>query len=69
MKLVSDNRVSRWNQDNNLAHRWKGQQRDKEAVALMKERVQLRERVLGPDHPSTLSLRETLTEWEVEGLE
>jgi Tetratricopeptide repeat len=35
---------------NNLAFTWKGQDRDKEAIALMKECVQLGERVLGPDH-------------------
>jgi hypothetical protein len=34
----------------NLAYTWKGQLRDKEATALMKECVQLRERVLGLDH-------------------
>jgi len=36
---------------NNLAFTWKGRDRDKEAIALMKECVQLKERVLGSDHP------------------
>ena len=36
---------------NNLAFTWKGRDRDKEAITLMKECVQLKERVLGPDHP------------------
>jgi hypothetical protein len=34
---------------NNLASTWKGQGRDKEATALMKEYTHLKERVLGPD--------------------
>jgi len=37
----------------NLAHIWKGQDRDEEAVALMRECVWLRERILGPEHPFT----------------
>jgi hypothetical protein len=47
----------------NLAFIWKDQGRDKEAIILLTERVQLRERVLGPDHPFTSS-RAVLNRWE-----
>ena len=49
---------------NNLAFTRKGQDRDKEAITLMKECVQLRERVLGPDHHLTSSSRLVLNRWE-----
>jgi hypothetical protein len=39
----------------NLASTWKGQGRDLEALSLMKECVQLRQRILGFNHPHTLS--------------
>lgn len=35
----------------------------------MKECVQLRERILGPEHPFTSSSRMALAEWEMEDLE
>ena len=49
---------------NNLAFTWKRQDWDKEAIALMKECVRLRERVLGLDHPFTSPSRVALDQWE-----
>ena len=46
----------------NLALIWKGQGQEKEAIALMKKCVQLRERVLGPEHPFMSSSRAALIE-------
>lgn len=43
----------------NLVFTWKIQHRE-EAIALMRKCVQLRGRVLGSDHPFTLSSREAL---------
>jgi hypothetical protein len=40
----------------NLAFTWKGRGRDTEALGLLKECVQLRTRVLGDNHPDTISL-------------
>ena len=54
---------------NNLAFTWKRQGRDKEAIALMKECMRLRERVLGLDHPFTSSSRVALNQWEKANLE
>jgi len=53
----------------NLAHIWKDQDRDEEAVALMRECVRLQERILGPERPFTSSSRMTLIDWEMEDLE
>ena len=53
----------------NLALTWKVQHRDKEALALIKECVQLTERVLGLDHPFTSLSRAALIEWEMKDLE
>jgi hypothetical protein len=48
----------------NLAHIWKGQCREEEAVALLNECVQLTDRVCDPEHPFTSSSRAALVEWE-----
>ena len=53
----------------NFAHIWKDQGCDKEAMALVKEYVQLRGRVLGPNNPHALSSREALVEWEMKDLD
>ena len=45
---------------NNLAFIWKGQGRDKEAIVLIKQCVQLRECVLGLDYLLMLSLYKAL---------
>lgn len=50
----------------NLAFTWKDQDRNKETIILMIECVQLRERVLGPDHPFTSSSCAVLNRWERE---
>ena len=36
---------------NNLAHTWKGQGRDADALELMKQCVEARVRILGSNHP------------------
>ncbi|KAK6385585.1 hypothetical protein LTS17_001154 [Exophiala oligosperma] len=48
----------------NLALTMKGQGRNIEAVKLMSECVQLRNRVLGAEHPRTLFSSALLTEWQ-----
>jgi hypothetical protein len=50
----------------NLAFTWKGQSRDLEAVSLMKECVELRQRVLGANHPDFISSSSVLARWEAE---
>ena len=52
----------------NLARTWKSQDWDKEAIVLMKECVQLRERFLGPDHQNTSSSLAVLNKWDRECL-
>jgi hypothetical protein len=54
---------------NNLAFTWKGYGRDTEALKLMEECVTARTRILGTNHPYTLSSRIALLEWQTEELE
>jgi hypothetical protein len=54
---------------NNLAFTWKEQGRDTEALNLMEECITGRTRILGTDHPDTLSSRTTLLGWQTEALE
>jgi hypothetical protein len=54
---------------NNLAFTQKGQGRYAEAFKLMEECVQLLKRILGTDHPYTLSSFAALAEWQTENLE
>jgi hypothetical protein len=54
---------------NNLAFTFKGQGRNEEAIALMKDCVQILKRVLGPEHPSTTSSQAALIAWQMEDLE
>ncbi|KAI8710369.1 hypothetical protein NCS52_01581900 [Fusarium sp. LHS14.1] len=49
---------------NNLAITWKDQDRTRDALALMRSCVVLRERVLGTDHPHTASSVAALAAWE-----
>jgi Tetratricopeptide repeat len=49
---------------NNLAFTWKEMERDTEAIRLMKDCVQLLKRILGINHPNTVSSSATLTGWE-----
>ena len=49
---------------NNLAFTWKEQSRDTEAIELMKKCVHLCSRILGVDHPDTLSASEALLGWQ-----
>ena len=51
---------------NNLAHVLKAQDNAKEALTLIKECLQVRSRVLGLDHPDTLSSLESYNSWEME---
>ncbi|KAK4206289.1 hypothetical protein QBC37DRAFT_435162, partial [Rhypophila decipiens] len=46
---------------NNLAFTWKGQGRHADALALMDDCAQARQRVLGEEHPYTLSSLATVT--------
>jgi hypothetical protein len=49
---------------NNLAFTWKGTGRETEAVRLMEECVQSRKRVLGLNHPHTISFYTALDTWK-----
>lgn len=49
--------------------RLKGRGQNAEAIKLMEKCVQLRTRVLGADHPHTLSSSATLIGWQTERLE
>jgi len=49
---------------NNLAHTWKSQGRNVEALELMKACLLLRTQNLGVDHPDTISSFEVSSEWE-----
>jgi hypothetical protein len=51
---------------NNLAPTWKGAGKGNEAIRLMEECVQLRKRVLGFNHPDTLSSCRALATWKAE---
>ena len=50
----------------NLAFTWKEQGRDSKALGLMKERVRLRERVVGTSHPDFTSSSNALARWAAE---
>jgi hypothetical protein len=51
---------------NNLAFTWKGTGKETEAVRLMEECVQSQKRVLGLNHPNTLSSCRVLAIWKAE---
>jgi hypothetical protein len=51
---------------NNLAFIWKYLGQDKEAIELMEECVALQSRIIGIDHPQTLSSRTALLGWQNE---
>ena len=53
----------------NLAFTWKSQSYNKEAVLLMKNCFKRRKKILGPQHPDTEELLETLNEWQRENIE
>ncbi|KAK0737943.1 hypothetical protein B0T18DRAFT_420882, partial [Schizothecium vesticola] len=48
---------------NNLAFTWKGQGRRVDALALMNDCAQARRRVLGEEHPYTLTSLAAVAEW------
>ena len=50
----------------NLAFTWKSQGRNVEAVALMRQCVQQRQRVLTPSHPNLKSCLAALEKWKSE---
>ncbi|KAK3338064.1 hypothetical protein B0H65DRAFT_477643 [Neurospora tetraspora] len=47
----------------NLAFTWNSQGRHEDALALMQDCVEARQRVLGPEHPDTLSSLATVSKW------
>ncbi|KAK4221280.1 hypothetical protein QBC38DRAFT_377391, partial [Podospora fimiseda] len=51
----------------NLAHTWKQLGRHHDALNLMQYSVEGHNRVLGPDHPHTISYQSWLTKWLPEG--
>jgi Tetratricopeptide repeat len=51
---------------NNLAFTWKGISKETEATRLIEECIQSRQRVLGLDHPDTLSSCRALVAWMAE---
>jgi hypothetical protein len=48
----------------NLAHTWRSQQRDTDAITLMQHAVSLRIDTLGPGHPDTVTSLAFLHEWQ-----
>ena len=51
----------------NLAFTWGSQGRLNEALDLMRQCVEFQQRILGLDHPRTVSNRSTLCGWEAAG--
>ena len=51
---------------NNLAFTWKGQCKNTKAINLMSECVHLQTRILGLNHPDTLSSSAAFTEWQIQ---
>ncbi|KAH6700536.1 hypothetical protein BKA61DRAFT_423467, partial [Leptodontidium sp. MPI-SDFR-AT-0119] len=49
----------------NLAFIWKGYGRDANALELMRQCVEVLARILGSNHPYTLSSSTTLLEWQI----
>ena len=49
---------------NDLAYTWKSQDRNEEAIDLMKQAKGLLRERLGTDHPLTMSCVQTLYEWQ-----
>ena len=49
---------------NNLAFTWKAQSQDTKVVNLIQECIRLQSRILGVDHPNTLSSSAVLTKWQ-----
>jgi hypothetical protein len=47
----------------NLSFTWKSQGRHEDALALMQDCVEARQRVLRPEHPDALSSLATVSEW------
>ena len=54
---------------NNLALTFKAQSRNDEAISLMEKCFQLREQVLGPQHPDTILSLKALHKWQLENME
>jgi hypothetical protein len=50
----------------NLAFTWKGNGKETEAVRLMEDCVRFRKRVLGLDHPYSISSCRALDTWKAE---
>ena len=68
-RLLGEEHPSTLTSMNNLAFIFKAQARSDEAISLMEKCFQLREQVLGPQHPyTTLSLK-ALNEWQLENME
>ncbi|PGG99208.1 hypothetical protein AJ79_08638 [Helicocarpus griseus UAMH5409] len=51
---------------NNLAFTWKSMGRHGDALSLIQTCSTLQRRVLGPDHPDTVSTLQALIEWQNE---
>jgi hypothetical protein len=48
----------------NLAHTWRSQGKDEEAIALLQKTVSLQIEKLGHDHPDTIGSLANLDEWQ-----
>ena len=48
---------------NNLAFTWKSLSRDREAIDLMRNVVDLSTKLLGSQHPDTIDSTESLDDW------
>jgi len=50
----------------NLAHTWKSQARNDDAISLMEKCLELQKRILGPRHPDTESSVEAVNQWRMD---
>jgi hypothetical protein len=53
----------------NLAHTWKSQSRNEEAILLMEKCLELQKRILGHHHPKTETSLKSLNRWQRENSE
>ena len=62
-RVLGEERLSTLISTANLAFTWKAHSQDTKAVNLIQECIRLRSRILGVDHPDTLSFCAVLAKW------
>jgi hypothetical protein len=67
-KVLGEEHASTLTSMANLALTWKFENRNHDAISLMKRCVELQERTLGPHYPNTKTSLEALIEWPMEDL-